>query len=1066
MPHVFLSYARENKDFVRRLYDALCGGGCEIWVDWEGIPPTAEWLAEIRTAIESSDALLFVISPASAASDICRIELLHAIQHKKRIIPVVWQEVTSERLEPALTKLQWIHGRESDDSQATVQQIIRALSTDLEWVRTHTRLLVRAIEWSDRGHDSSLLLRGTDLKKAEDWLTQDGTKDPQPTDLQARYIAAGRKAARVRRRVLIGAITSGLAIAAVLAVLASLQRSEKERQRQIALGRQLVTQAELIFDQQPHLFERSIALAAESMARAPSLEAQQILQRGLDLLVTPIVTIQHASGVGALAFSANGQRLVGISTKVLRAIKMKDHLVGGSIWSLLTSGEPAANVWDVTTGKEISSFFLPGNRAGRTNSTVRSVAISPDGHWLAFGSENKITLWSVGTPDSTQLVHGDDSRGLLIEDILVFSHDSRKIATAVGDATVRIWEVTTGQELAQFASQGLVTAVAFSPDGEKLAISRGPDNGVHVTEFGVKAPPGSTHIWRLRDGGKLARITHPIVPSLLAFNPDGSLLATASNSDIQPKKGVARITFWNSETGRSLHTLDMKGGPGHIAFSSNGRYFAAAPFRDIFGLPGPGGDKAVRVWEVRSGHEVARFSERLATNAMAFSPDGYYLATGSGTLGSRANLAQVWELSSGREIARTAHKDTVRAVAFDPTGSTLATATEKGQLKIWSLANTRMIRRGKKGRPRLVSLSPNRQLRAEALTNGEVQITAVNRTALIARLKHAHEVEEMIFDDPGQRLATIDEYTVSVWEVTTGRLLAQYEHESTLDSVAFSLDPSRLVMVDGRIVYIWNFQSDEQPMSLKHNGSVNAIAFSADKRYLAAAVGDPVLWSEENSARLWEISTGKLVSYMDHPSRVTEIAFGPDGTTLSTACDDGAARVWKIRSGQEFARLKHGGSVEALAYSPDGRYLATGSVDRTARLWQMVNGHQSIRLEHDGPVMNAVFNQAGDYLATATIVGTVHVWSVTTGKEVARIAPPTLFSSRVEFSRDDRTIVAGRQEWTWRWQPQDLIKAACSRLKHGLTFDEWQQYMGDEPYRPVCSDLRKSLSENQISMRQ
>ena len=63
MGSIFISYAREDIDFVRKLHGALNRGGHEVWVDWEGIPPIGEWLAEIHRAVDAADACLFVLSP-------------------------------------------------------------------------------------------------------------------------------------------------------------------------------------------------------------------------------------------------------------------------------------------------------------------------------------------------------------------------------------------------------------------------------------------------------------------------------------------------------------------------------------------------------------------------------------------------------------------------------------------------------------------------------------------------------------------------------------------------------------------------------------------------------------------------------------------------------------------------------------------------------------------------------------------------------------------------------------------------------------------------------------------
>ena len=68
MADVFISYAREEQAFVRRLHEALAARERNSWVDWEGIPPTAEWLNEIYGAIQSAQSLrVFRVCPSSSS---------------------------------------------------------------------------------------------------------------------------------------------------------------------------------------------------------------------------------------------------------------------------------------------------------------------------------------------------------------------------------------------------------------------------------------------------------------------------------------------------------------------------------------------------------------------------------------------------------------------------------------------------------------------------------------------------------------------------------------------------------------------------------------------------------------------------------------------------------------------------------------------------------------------------------------------------------------------------------------------------------------------------------------
>ena len=76
----------------------------------------------------------------------------------------------------SLRELNWIFFRDSDDFEEATDKLISALDTDLNWVHAHTRLLTRAIEWNANGKNNSFVLRGDDLRSAEQWLAEAGVK--------------------------------------------------------------------------------------------------------------------------------------------------------------------------------------------------------------------------------------------------------------------------------------------------------------------------------------------------------------------------------------------------------------------------------------------------------------------------------------------------------------------------------------------------------------------------------------------------------------------------------------------------------------------------------------------------------------------------------------------------------------------------------------------------------------------------------------------------------------------------------------------------------------------------
>lgn len=85
-PRVFISYSRKDSAFVRRLFEMLQARQLTAWVDWEGIPRSAEWWGEIQSAIQEAEAFIFVMSADSLGSTVCQEELAHAVKHHKRLI--------------------------------------------------------------------------------------------------------------------------------------------------------------------------------------------------------------------------------------------------------------------------------------------------------------------------------------------------------------------------------------------------------------------------------------------------------------------------------------------------------------------------------------------------------------------------------------------------------------------------------------------------------------------------------------------------------------------------------------------------------------------------------------------------------------------------------------------------------------------------------------------------------------------------------------------------------------------------------------------------------------------
>src|SRR5829696_5645994 len=96
MAKVFVSYSRKDIEFAKQLTAELQKSELDVWIDWEGIPPTVDWWKEIEKGIEEADVFLFLLSPDSAASKVCRQEISHAAKNGKRLVPVVVRDIRAD----------------------------------------------------------------------------------------------------------------------------------------------------------------------------------------------------------------------------------------------------------------------------------------------------------------------------------------------------------------------------------------------------------------------------------------------------------------------------------------------------------------------------------------------------------------------------------------------------------------------------------------------------------------------------------------------------------------------------------------------------------------------------------------------------------------------------------------------------------------------------------------------------------------------------------------------------------------------------------------------------------
>jgi formylglycine-generating enzyme required for sulfatase activity len=212
MARVFVSYSRKNKDFCRQLTNELQKRDLDFWVDWEGIPPTVDWMMEIEKGIEEADTFLAIVSPDWISSKVCLEELNVAVKNGKRLIPVVPCDIVWNDVPPSLAHLNFIFFTEAFDFNGQLGKLFTALDTDYDWLKTHRRLQVKALEWERANKENGFLLRGRDLEDAEQQISINANKDPHPTDIQREYVLKSRQETDRQNRIRTGSLSAAVVV--------------------------------------------------------------------------------------------------------------------------------------------------------------------------------------------------------------------------------------------------------------------------------------------------------------------------------------------------------------------------------------------------------------------------------------------------------------------------------------------------------------------------------------------------------------------------------------------------------------------------------------------------------------------------------------------------------------------------------------------------------------------------------------------------------------------------------------------------------------------------------------
>lgn len=904
MSDVFISYSRSDREFVRKLFDALESKGYDAWIDWQDIEYAEDWWQKICAGIEQADNFVFVITPQSVQSKVCYDEIEHATKNNKRIVPVLHQEIEDKdllrQMHPTISKHNWLPFTESDVLDKTFADLVETIHRDPDHLRSHTRLLVRAHEWERSDRRPSLLLRGDDLQIAEQWLTVGVNKDPVPTDLHAAFIAASRAAARTIQRRLFYAVSLALVVAIGLMMLslALFQNANAERNRADAN----VTFA--VAAQQTSEFNAATAIAAQSTSAFNAQEA----------VTQAAIADRRAEVAQSLALASSARETS--NTNQIDAIALAMAAV-----QIDDPPETAQN-----TLREL--VYAPGpRRTIAVPSGTRSIVISPRGDKALTLSQGEIRLWDANTGDELWRKTSDDldQSGAFI----AFSPDGSQVLTRTASG-VRLWRTDAGDVAGDYIDSRIIRG-ALLLDDEKSALLGFEDGSIIEWDF---AGEESTHELPALDGrvrhldfsGNATRVLYlmedgqillrdlasgdTLFSDLLtenfgrvALSEDGSIGAFASRQE---------LVFWDFDSGQQLASFaDYTPLASGIAFnidvdvSPDGTRALTTAF-----------DGSLTLWDVENRQQLHRLSGHSSLSYSAtFAADGKTaISTDTG------GRAIVWDLARGDVLPVPDYSS--EFVAFGPQSGNAVFRSQNGELETWDYTTGEQIGMLTEPSPFATWHGFDSTGRLALVTSGSELVLWDHESERVDQELGTNVFPNAHFSPDGDSVITRARWI----DLATGETIKAFEQPNLIISTAIGPDGETVLQAlsSGQLL-LWQLdQSDPIHEVLAADGDVIAAAVDPNSNLaLISGIG--------RNVTIWDIASGSVRFVLDENIEIVpSVAFSPDGQMAATSSIDGVVVFWDVDTGQVAQTFReHDGDVFVTAFSPDGRAAISVGSDKS-----------------------------------------------------------------------------------------------------------------------------------------
>jgi WD40 repeat protein len=369
-----------------------------------------------------------------------------------------------------------------------------------------------------------------------------------------------------------------------------------------------------------------------------------------------------------------------------------------------------------------------------------------------------------------------------------------------------------------------------------------------------------------------------------------------------------------------------------------------------------------RVFNADTGAELFLLGEQPAS-VLASSTEGRLL------LSLRDGNVEVWDVRTAKLVVRMPHNDApVSDAAFSTDGRHLIVIRERQveQIDIAKAASPTILVEDQAG----IMTARVSGYVATLGSSGSLQLWQPDLPSPRVTIELGTRPDKIVLSPAARYVAVIRKDVCEVWNLGSGKQIGTFTVNTAGTKVLFSSDEQFLF-------------SDLRGRLQVHDSGTASLVNSPDRaevlRDIAAVPGGPLILTGEYAGSMTLRDPRDMRILLDGKYPLGHSKLSDDGRWLVATGDDFVARVWDLSTRRLVATLRGHDLLASAVISPDGSRIALASYDGTAELWAIDEGeafhHSTHKVDDDKPIpIDRVLFVGDTYLATSGRDGTIKIW--------------------------------------------------------------------------------------------